>query len=115
MLKLIAPLALAALLAAPSATAASRGQEVHEPVAYGDLALDRPAGVTQLNRRVTAALTRVCGDPLPRALFEKMQHRSCMADGRRRVTPKLLRIIQAAQGTSLESLAHASPSPFAEQ
>lgn len=69
----------AASLALVAAAAPAHAEVVAKKVAYADLDMSSPAGVSSFNRRVRAAAKTVCGDaPAYRSLAENMRIERCV-------------------------------------
>ena len=66
-----------------SGTSAVLAQQVSTPVAYQDLDLSTGAGRSQLDRRIAAAVTRVCGTADPRDLDAVNDLRKCQRSARK--------------------------------
>jgi UrcA family protein len=77
---IIAFAAAALVVAAAPATARTASDEVRVAVSYADLDLSRADGRAALERRVDAAVARVCPSrPLPQDLAAQAQYRQCHA------------------------------------
>ncbi|MBV8970991.1 MAG: UrcA family protein [Sphingomonadaceae bacterium] len=83
-------------LSAAAAAAASDGRQV---VSYADLDLRRPAGQAMLDRRLHAAIRRVCGVDAPSGAAAALARRRCLSDAR----------LSAERGRSLAMLSAGPP------
>jgi len=92
--------ALALALAVPAAA-----EPTSVAVRYGDLDLTKADGRAALERRLTQAALRVCGDRQPRALSLIAAQRRCIADTRASYQPQVELALNAANARRVAVLA----------
>lgn len=78
-----------------SISSAVLSQSMSTPVAYQDLDLSTGAGKSQLDRRIAAAVTKVCGTADPRDLDAVNDLRKCQRSARTAATGQA--VIQSAK------------------
>lgn len=69
--------ALAALVTAVPAAAATNEERVSETVSYADLDLTSEAGIETLDRRLDRAVRRVCGSPMVKSVQSERRVTKC--------------------------------------
>lgn len=104
MTRYLVPIALA--LAATSPAFAGPAEQPHSvTVSHADLDLSSSAGRAALERRLTAAINRICGKhPSPTPLFEQMRARKCQSEVAGRARGEFdLAVARAVSDTRLSS------------
>jgi UrcA family protein len=96
------------LLSATVANAESRNNTEARQVmvATTDLNLASPAGMATLQRRLAAAVKRVCPSPAQPVLTEMRLHRECVAQARSSIAPQIAQLTSQPQ---TQSASTASP------
>jgi UrcA family protein len=88
----------AALTSATAAAAQPATRTVSEQVSYSDLDLSNGQGVRTFDRRIDAAIRRLCGTGPTTSLAAHVERRQCRQEARSSVQPQRAFAIAAAQG-----------------
>ena len=98
-LKILSALGATALLASPVA-APAQDEPLSVAVPVADLNLLTDAGVERLDRRIKAAVTKVCGGRIPNNVIDGPPMRECHRDTLASVQPKRTYVITIARAGS---------------